>query len=597
MINIRYVFLLVITATEFQSLILKHFSRSLHTGSTQGTQRELILYDRDRDGGYSPKREWGGSSSSRGGGGGRSGRGGYGGRSGGRGGYQQRMDTSAKLRFSKTIQIDPNSKKLVTDMDFSARTLKVLKDKGFEYMTPVQSQSYEYVASGEDVVARSRTGTGKTFAFGLPLIEKLIANGENELRGDSNLPLILVLEPTRELAVQVAEELQSVCSAHRMKVLAVYGGSSFLMQERALKSGVHILVATPGRALDHISRGTVKLGSVKHVVLDEGDTMLEMGFQKDVESIIMNVRTPGERARRLAQKALEDTFDELAGGGSAGPPDRYGRAASKLAWGEEEGEAKRSRNRVNGEFDADEDDDYEADDELSDEDAEIGDDNEDEEAYDEDAISYQDQLFGSKKSAIKEKPEAQQERHVQMLLFSATMPGWICSLTDKHMINPVFLDAVQEGENRLATTIEHVAIKLPSSYDRIAAVTTFVEDIILTKGGGGQTIVFTNTRDEANQLLASECFGQLKTQVIHGDIGQGSRQATLKQFKDGQLEVLVATDVAARGLDIAGVDLVVHISPPPDEDTYVHRSGRTGEYMHTLAVYVRICISAHISLW
>ena len=163
-----------------------------------------------------------------------------------------------------------------------------------------------------------------------------------------------------------------------------------------------------------------------------------------------------------------------------------------------------------------------------------------------------------------------------MLLFSATMPGWICQLTDKHMINPIFLDAVQEGETRLAPTIEHIAIRLPPINDRIEAITAYAEDIILTLGAGGQTIVFTNTKEEADRLAASDCFGQFKTQVIHGDIGQGSRQTTIKQFKQGNIDVLVATDVAARGLDIAGVDLVVQTGPPMDHDTYVHRSGRTG---------------------
>ena len=157
-------------------------------------------------------------------------------------------------------------------MSFSTKTLRVLQEKGFTECTPVQSQSYARVLAGEDVVARSRTGTGKTLAFGLPLIERLVAQGLNEAR--QGLPLILILEPTRELAMQVAQELGSICAAHRMRVQAVYGGVSFQMQARAMRSGVHILVATPGRALDHISRGTVDLSSVQHVVLDEGDTML-----------------------------------------------------------------------------------------------------------------------------------------------------------------------------------------------------------------------------------------------------------------------------------------------------------------------------------
>lgn len=163
--------------------------------------------------------------------------GGYGGGGGGRYGRPQ-MDPAAKLRFKKTIKIDPEYKTKIEDMKLSEKTLKVLKDKGFQEMTPVQSQSFDYVYSGDDVVARSRTGTGKTFAFGLPLIEKIVSSGLNERRGADGLPLILVLEPTRELALQVAQELASVCSVHRMRVQAIFGGSSYSVQERAIRSGV-----------------------------------------------------------------------------------------------------------------------------------------------------------------------------------------------------------------------------------------------------------------------------------------------------------------------------------------------------------------------
>ena len=336
-----------------------------------------------------------------------------------------------------------------------------------------------------------------------------------------------MLEPTRELAIQVAQELNSLCSVHRIKTLAVYGGTPFSLQERTIRSGIHILVATPGRALDHISRGTIDLSNVKHVVLDEGDTMLEMGFQKDVEAILSNVKVPGEKSRALAQASLEATSSY--------------------------------------------DDDYnDTEDDYSD------DEEDDSQGEDDDFMSTLfDDDKGKKSSGGKTKP-ADEGRDVQMLLFSATMPGWICSLTDKHMVRPVFLDAVQEGETRLAPTIEHLAIRLPPVNDRTQAVGAYMEDVILTKGAGGQTIVFTNTKEEADRLAASEFFGQLRTQVIHGDISQNTRQTTIKSFKDGVIEVLIATDVAARGLDIAGVDLVVHTGPPMDSDTYVHRSGRTG---------------------
>lgn len=486
-------------ATSRTSLASTEFSARSYNGGRAGS-----AWSRDD---RRPQRDFGdrGGSrySERGGGYGGRGGGGYGGRGG-----RPRMDQTATLRFANTIKIDPNIEKKVDEMGFSEKTLRVLKEKGFESLTPVQTQSYSIVYEGQDVVARSRTGTGKTFAFGLPLVEKLVADGVGQL-SSRDLPLVLVLEPTRELCIQVAHELGTLCSAHRLRTQAIYGGASFSMQERAMRSGVHIIVATPGRCLDHISRGTLKLENVKHVVLDEGDTMLEMGFQKDVESIIANVKSPGEESMKKAQKALQDT---------------------QSAW--------RDRDFDDSDVGVDEDDDEDED------------------------------------SGVIDKKG--KRRDVQMLLYSATMPGWICKLTDKHMIDPTFLDAVQEGETRLAQTIEHVAIRLPPIYDRVEAVSAFAEDILLTKGTGGQTIVFTNTKEEADRLAASDCFGQFKTQVIHGDIGQNSRQTIIKQFREKKIEVLVATDVAARGLDIAGVDLVVHVSPPMDADTYVHRSGRTG---------------------
>ena len=469
-----------------------------------------------------------------GGGGGGRGGGGRGGGGGGGGRFRPRpSDPFEALRFKETIKINPESKTPITDMTFSAPTLRVLQEKGFTECTPVQSQSFQYVFKGDDVVARSRTGTGKTFAFGLPLIERLVEQGLNE-RGASALPLILILEPTRELALQVAQELGSVCAAHRMRVQAIYGGVSFSAQERAIRSGVHILVATPGRVLDHISRGTVDLGSVKHVVLDEGDTMLEMGFQKAVESIVLNVKKPGAESRRAAASQLTDDGDD--------------------DWGASRRDQGRGQDQPDGD-----DEGFDEDDEGYDGPQLL----EDEEDEDEDDDDEDD---GPRPAG----------RPVQMLLFSATMPGWICKLTDKHMNAPVFLDAVQEGETRLADTIKHLAVRLPPIHDRFEAVASYVEDIILTKGAGGQTIVFTNTKEEADRLITSDCLASLRTQVLHGDISQNTRQTTIKALKDGKIDVLVATDVAARGLDIAGVDLVVHTGAPSDHDTYVHRSGRTG---------------------
>ena len=161
---------------------------------------------------------WG--SGGRGGGRGGGGRGGRGGRFG-----RPRMDDRAQLKFSKTVKIDPENKTPVADMNFSPATRRVLEEKGFTDLTPVQSQSFDYIFDGVDIVARSRTGTGKTLAFGLPLIEKVVKMGLNERRSSNDgLPLILILEPTRELAMQVAQELGSVCAAHKMRVQAIFGG-------------------------------------------------------------------------------------------------------------------------------------------------------------------------------------------------------------------------------------------------------------------------------------------------------------------------------------------------------------------------------------
>lgn len=424
----------------------------------------------------------------------------------GRGGSFNRRpesDSLMKLRFKTTVKIDPELKTSIDDMNFSDKTTKALKAKGFSELTPVQSQSYSHVYSGEDLVARSRTGTGKTLAFGLPLIEKLVKDKKNLLRS-SELPVVIILEPTRELALQVAQELGDVASVHGLKVAAMFGGASMFTQERDLRNGVHILVCTPGRCLDHISRGNLDLSSVEHIVLDEGDTMLEMGFQNDVETIIKNVKTPGLDAKKSASRALESGSD----------------------WDK---------------FDSEDD--------------------EDDEDY---------------KETLGDFVDSSKVRDVQTLLFSATMPGWICKLTSKHMKDPIFLDAVQEGETRLANTLKHYAIRLQAGENRVSSVSTCVEDLILTHGAGGQTILFTNTKDEADNIAASECFGQLRAEVLHGDISQAGRQATIRQFKQGAIDVLVATDVAARGLDIKGVDLVLHSGPPNDHDTYVHRSGRAG---------------------
>lgn len=265
--------------------------------------------------------------------------------------------------------------------------------------------------------------------------------------------------------------------------------------------------------------------------------MLEMGFQEAVESILMSVKAPGADARRNASKLLAtaSAADEV--------DEEYEEDETESAFDEEEDENEDWGN-----------------------------------------VRKQAAPQSSKAANTIDVDNKGGLRSVQMLLFSATMPAWICKLTDKLMNAPIFLDAVQEGETRLAATITHYAMPLPvgsgrmflRGSGRMTAVSAYLEDLILTRGEGGQTIIFTQTKEEADILAMSNAFGSLKSAVLHGDVSQYQRQLTLKQFKEKGLDVLVATDVAARGLDIAGVDLVVHTSPPNDPDSYVHRSGRTG---------------------
>jgi ATP-dependent RNA helicase DDX21 len=370
-------------------------------------------------------------------------------------------DGFSQLSFAKTVKIDPEFRSPIKDMNFSPKIEAALLEKGFTTLTPVQSQAYAEVISGKDVVARSRTGTGKTLAFGIPLIQQLITKGLTERRDKRNSPLILIMEPTRELALQVAEELKTICQPYGLKVLSVFGGVPYGKQVDFLLQGVDIVISTPGRLLDHLNQRTIDLKNVNHVVLDEGDTMLEMGFQDDVEKILSYVKS-----------------------------------------GDQKG--------------------------------------------------------------------------VQMMLFSATMPGWICKITDRLMNQPIFLDAVQEGENRLAETITHYSVLLPESMERMDAVVSYLEDIILTKNNAGQSIVFANTKLDCDRIIREKCFGHLTAAVLHGDVSQAGRLQTLREFREKSIDILVATDVAARGLDISGVELVVHIEAPKDSDSYVHRSGRTG---------------------
>jgi ATP-dependent RNA helicase DDX21 len=381
------------------------------------------------------------------------------------------------------------------------RVIDVLSEKGITSFTPVQAEAFGPVMARRDVIGRSRTGTGKTLAFGLPALTRLVTftteNGKRDARGvmkSGRKVSMIILCPTRELARQVQEELSQVARPLGLFVEVFHGGVSYDPQSRALRQGVDVIVGTPGRVIDHIERGTLDLSECDIAVLDEADEMLNMGFADDVEVVLKNV-------------------------GSNNP------------------------------------------------------------------------------------------QKTQCLLFSATTPSWVKEIGRQYQKDVLAIDSTADkGGARVAETVRHLAVQLAPGADAKRSV---LEDIIAVeiskdadigkieleianpiaaaahkrknKGNQamqqkifGKTIVFTETKREADELVSGGVFKSLTAQALHGDVGQKQRDSTLAAFRSGAFNVLVATDVAARGIDIQDVDLVIQFDPPRDVDTYVHRSGRTG---------------------
>ncbi|TXH40653.1 MAG: DEAD/DEAH box helicase [Actinobacteria bacterium] len=304
---------------------------------------------------------------------------------------------------------------------------------------------------GHDVIGQAKTGTGKTLGFGIPLLSQLdaITDPEHHRRG---APQALVVVPTRELCVQVAEDLAQAGKRAHVKVLAIYGGRAFEPQIESLEKGVDVIVGTPGRLLDLSRRGHLKLSEVRILVLDEADEMLDMGFLPDVEAIVAQV------------------------------------------------------------------------------------------------------------------PESR-----QTMLFSATMPGQIVSLARRYMTQPTHIRAVDPNEdNATVDTIEQHAWRA-HAMDKVELLAR-----ILQAEGRGLTIVFIRTKRTCQKVADELNARGFAAGAVHGDLGQGAREQALRAFRKGKVDVLVATDVAARGIDIDDVTHVVNYSCPEDEKVYLHRVGRTG---------------------
>src|SRR6201989_2023784 len=331
------------------------------------------------------------------------------------------------------------------DFGLSEAISSGLEAAGIVTTFPIQALALPLALGGQDIIGQARTGTGKTLAFGIPLLQII------EERGQSRTPQALVVVPTRELAIQVADDLRTAAVNLRVRVLTVYGGRGHEPQIDALTSGVDIVVGTPGRLLDLAERRHLDLSAVRALVLDEADKMVDLGFLPDVERI---VRRP--------------------------PPQR------------------------------------------------------------------------------------------QTMLFSPTMPGDVVTLARRHMRQPTNIRA--EGHDAPApvpSTEQHVF--RAHQMDKIEVLAR-----VLQARNRGLTIVFCQTKRAADQVATELASRGFAVATVHGDLGQGQRERALRAFRSGKVDVLTATEVAARGVDVDDVTHVVTYECPDDEMTYVHRIGRTG---------------------
>jgi len=345
--------------------------------------------------------------------------------------------------------MEPPSSPTVTFESFGLRAevLKSLKALGYEEPTPIQRETIPALLQGRDVLGQAATGTGKTAAFALPILEKVKAGDRRPFEAQA-----LVLVPTRELAMQVAEAVQKYGASLGVTSLAVYGGQEIFNQVRPLKRGVDVVIATPGRALDHISRKTLLLKNVKVVVLDEADEMLDMGFEEDLQSILNEL--PAER---------------------------------------------------------------------------------------------------------------------QTALFSATLPSRIAKIAEKHLKNPVRVSiAARSLEAGTLPRIRQSAFIVPRKFKEAALMR------VLEWETPQSAIIFCRTRTEVEELNHVLMRAGYEPAALHGGLTQEQRDQVLKRFKEGAVRVLVATDVAARGLHVEALSHVVNFDLPTSPEVYVHRIGRTG---------------------
>ncbi len=328
------------------------------------------------------------------------------------------------------------------ELNLSHEVQKALNEMGFEEATPIQTKAIPPIFEGKDVIGQAQTGTGKTCAFGIPAIEML----DPGVAGVQ----VLVLCPTRELAIQVSEELKNVSQFKKgVKILPIYGGQSIDRQIMSLKSKPQIIIGTPGRVMDHMRRHTLKLGNLRMIILDEADEMLNMGFREDIDTILEGVS---------------------------------------------------------------------------------------------------------------------EER--QTLLFSATMPKEIMDLTRLYQKNPVLVKTVHK--ELTIPSIEQYYLEVRES-SKLELLCRLIDAKNIKLG-----LVFCNTKKRVDELTSALQTRGYSAEALHGDMKQSERDRVMTKFRKGLIEILVATDVAARGIDVNNIEAVFNYDLPSDEEYYVHRIGRTG---------------------
>jgi ATP-dependent RNA helicase RhlE len=363
------------------------------------------------------------------------------------------------MKKSKVEEKKPEEKSSETligfvDLGLRPELLQAVQEAGYTSPTPIQQQAIPLALEGRDLIGLAQTGTGKTAGFTLPIIERLLEEGYGHVKTGSHRVRVLVLTPTRELCVQVDESFRKYGTHTTLRVASIYGGVPIEPQSKQLRKGVDVIVATPGRLLDHMERQNVGFDELEVLVLDEADRMLDMGFAPQLNRIVAEV-----------------------------------------------------------------------------------------------------------------------PRFRQTLLFSATMPPEVEALARKYLRKPV---VVQVGRrSSAASTVTHAVYPVPRDKK------TELLAQLLTKEGMDSVLIFSRTKHGADKVVRHLTSKGISATAMHADKSQGERTRALEDFKKGKVRVLVATDIAQRGLDVSGISHVINYDVPQQAEDYVHRIGRTGRAAST----------------